>query len=69
MLKYLLKLTSTSEKYRHTIDKFLGANETNVVLTAQDGFVDHQRYVYTITASNMYGNAATSLGDMYFCKS
>ena len=68
MLKYLLKLTSTSEKYGHTINKFLGANETNVVLTAQDGFVDHQRYVYTITASNVYGKTTTTLGDMYFCK-
>ena len=67
VLSYVLKLRL--EKSQHVIERFVSANKSRVLLTAQDGLKRNKKYVYTVSATNIVGNTSTPLGTTYCCKS
>ena len=66
VLQYLLVLRS--EQTGVVINESLDPNETEVVLGPQDGLKDNQKYVYTVTAINSIGMAASHQDGNVFCE-
>ena len=57
MLSYLLILRSRQTGM--DTNTSLDSNETEVVLSPQDGLEDNQKYIYTVTAINSVGMATS----------
>ena len=55
ILSYLLRFQNSMETYLF--------NETGIVLGPEDGLGDNQKYVYTLTAINIVGNATV----LFYC--
>ena len=49
-----------SEESGILVNTFLHVNETEVILSPQDGLEDDQKYVYTVIAINTVGMAITN---------
>ena len=59
VLSYLLKIKPL--EVGNAIEESLGANETYIVMGPSTGLEADHKYVYTVTAFNVNGNATSSM--------
>ena len=66
MLNYLLTLRS--ELTGAVVNVSLGSNKTEAVVSLQDGLMDNQKYVYTVTTINNVGMVTSRHDGNIFCE-
>ena len=67
VVAYLLKLKPLDDMFQ-AVDIFLKLNETNIVLGREEGLIENQSYVYSVTAINVIENVSTIYDGRLFCK-